>query len=89
MGSKQVAAGRRPVTKASPTGKRTGLGSGPGTGVAGRVTKPARPITPDDRYRMIAEAAYFRAMRRGFASGGEVQDWLEAEADVDARLQSG
>jgi len=38
---------------------------------------------------MIAEAAYFRALRRGFASGGEVQDWLEAEADVDARFQSG
>ncbi len=33
---------------------------------------------------MIARLAYFRAERRGFAPGGEVQDWLAAEAEVDA-----
>lgn len=43
-------------------------------------------IGPEDRYRLIAEAAYHRAQKRGFAAGGEVQDWLEAEAEVDARL---
>ena len=36
---------------------------------------------------MIAEAAYNRAQSRGFAAGGEVQDWLEAEAEIDARLR--
>ncbi len=87
MGSKQTGAGRRPVTRTSPSGTRTGLGYKPGAGVAGGVKQ--RPITPEERYRMIAEAAYFRALRRGFARGGEVQDWLEAEADVDARIQSG
>ena len=34
------------------------------------------------REQMIAEAAYFRATQRGFASGGELDDWLAAEADV-------
>lgn len=34
------------------------------------------------RYRMIAEAAYFRAERRGFAAGGELQDWLDAEEQL-------
>jgi len=38
---------------------------------------------------MIAEAAYHRAQRRGFAPGGEVQDWLEAEAEVNDRLREG
>jgi hypothetical protein len=28
-------------------------------------------------------AAYFRALRRGFAPGYEVADWLEAQAEVD------
>jgi DNA anti-recombination protein RmuC len=36
---------------------------------------------------MIADAAYFRAERRGFNSGDPVADWLEAEAEVDARLR--
>jgi hypothetical protein len=33
---------------------------------------------------MIAQLAYFRAEQRGFAPGGELQDWLDAEAEVDA-----
>ena len=37
----------------------------------------------EDRYRMIAEAAYFRAERRGFEPGWEVSDWLAAEIEVD------
>jgi hypothetical protein len=36
----------------------------------------------DALHRMIAEAAYYRAERRGFAPGGEEIDWLEAEAEV-------
>lgn len=47
----------------------------------------AAAITPEQRYRLIAEAAYHRAQQRGFAAGGELQDWLEAEAEVDARLR--
>ena len=35
---------------------------------------------------MIAEAAYLRAAARGFAPGHELEDWLAAEAEVDARL---
>lgn len=43
-------------------------------------------ISPEERERMIARAAYFRAEKRGFAPGHEMQDWLEAEAEVDAAL---
>lgn len=32
---------------------------------------------------MIAEVAYFKAERRGFAPGYEVADWLEAERELD------
>jgi hypothetical protein len=38
---------------------------------------------------MIAEAAYFRAERRGFVPGSELEDWLQAEADVERIVQSG
>ncbi|MEO8629516.1 MAG: DUF2934 domain-containing protein [Betaproteobacteria bacterium] len=37
---------------------------------------------------MIAEAAYYRAERRGFDGGFELEDWLEAEAEVRSRLAS-
>jgi hypothetical protein len=40
----------------------------------------------EDRYRMIAEAAYFRAESRGFVAGSELQDWLAAEIEVDELL---
>jgi hypothetical protein len=48
--------------------------------------EPARHSDADERRRLIAQAAYFRAERRGFAPGGEERDWLEAEAEVDALL---
>lgn len=43
------------------------------------VTRRVRD-TPQ-RHAMIAEAAYFRAQRRGFEPGHELEDWLQAEAD--------
>lgn len=45
-------------------------------------------LSEEAKSRMIATAAYFRAERRGFAPGGELQDWLEAERDVERQLAS-
>jgi hypothetical protein len=44
-------------------------------------------ISASQRQQMIAEAAYFRAERRGFNGGDAVRDWVEAEAEIDARLR--
>lgn len=38
------------------------------------------------REKLIAEAAYHRAEIRGFEPGHELDDWLQAESEVDARL---
>jgi hypothetical protein len=46
-------------------------------------------VTPEARHALIAETAYLRAERRGFAPGHETEDWLEAEAEVDALLRVG
>jgi hypothetical protein len=45
---------------------------------------PAAFVDPAKRASLIAEAAYFRAQRRGFEPGYETEDWLAAEAEVDA-----
>lgn len=43
-------------------------------------------VGPEQRAALIAEAAFFRAEKRGFAPGHEVEDWLAAEAEVDEKL---
>ena len=46
-------------------------------------------VSGEARRAMIEQAAYLRSERRGFTSGGEVEDWLAAEAEVDALLRAG
>lgn len=46
-------------------------------------------IDPERRRALIAEAAYFRAERRGFTPGHEAEDWLAAELEVDTALTMG
>ena len=41
-------------------------------------------LTAAERHRRISDLAYRRAEQRGFAPGNEVEDWLEAEREVDA-----
>lgn len=42
------------------------------------------PGTADARHRDIATAAYHRGQARGFAPGGELEDWLEAQREMEA-----
>lgn len=42
----------------------------------------ANQVSAGSRQQMIAEAAYYRAESRGFAPGGELADWLQAEANI-------
>ena len=46
-------------------------------------------MDPQQRAGLIARAAYFRALNRGFAPGNELADWLAAEVEVDAELLQG
>jgi hypothetical protein len=45
-----------------------------------------RIIDAQTRHELVAQAAYFRAQRRGFAPGQEQEDWYAAEAEIDAAL---
>ena len=40
-------------------------------------------ITAEERHCRIAEAAYYRALHRGFHGGADLEDWLESEAEID------
>jgi DNA anti-recombination protein RmuC len=52
------------------------------------MTTVHRDARDDRREKMIADAAYFRAEQRGFQGGDPLNDWVEAEAEVDARLRN-
>jgi len=52
-----------------------------------KATQKATTMSTEERRRLIAEAAYLRAEQRGFIGGDPVQDWMEAEADLDTRLR--
>jgi hypothetical protein len=45
---------------------------------------PATTLIPIDLDAMIAEAAYYKAEKRGFYPGNELRDWLEAKKDIIA-----
>jgi hypothetical protein len=60
----------------------------PGRTRKSAAAAPARvQVTPEARRALIAQSAYLRAERRGFAPGREVEDWLAAEAEVEALLR--
>jgi hypothetical protein len=46
-------------------------------------------VSADERRSLIARAAYLRGESRGFPPGGEAEDWLAAEKEVDALLSGG
>jgi hypothetical protein len=52
------------------------------------VQTPAPKIGDDERRRMISEAAYYRALTRGFSGGNAIDDWLAAEREINRLLPS-
>lgn len=80
------------TTRNSPAqspGKTTGSRKTPGARVeraraqtTGPTAMAATEVSIDPGW--IAQAAYFRAEKRGFTPGCELDDWLAAEAEVIA-----
>jgi len=67
-----------PPAKAAPAKAETPVSKAAPAAASGKG-KP----TPAERMKMIAEAAYYLAQKRGFGHGHEVVDWAAAEKQVD------
>lgn len=76
--SKPKAKATKTTKTASKTTKRTRSKS------AAKDVKPV--ITSEERHRMISEAAYYLAEKRGFVPGHEESDWLQASKEVDSMI---
>ncbi|MFM9888736.1 MAG: DUF2934 domain-containing protein [Burkholderiales bacterium] len=57
--------------------------------VLGRSPLGTGGVDAAEQWRRIAEAAYFRAERRGFCPGCEMDDWLDAEREIGEQLGGG
>ena len=82
-GAKQKAASGKPTARKKAPARRT---SSPKKATTRVKAVASRSISAEERVRMISEAAYYRAEERGFQGGDPEQDWLDAEAEVDALL---
>lgn len=51
------------------------------------VKSHATNLDPDVHRQLVAAEAYFRAERRGFAAGRELEDWVAAEKAVALRFE--
>lgn len=52
-----------------------------------KMATQARIVSAEERYSMIAKAAYYRAEQRSLQDA--VADWLAAEKEIDKRLARG
>lgn len=75
----------KPAVKTA-AGKTTAIQ--PRAATARPRAKKANGVSAEERRRLIAEAAYFKAERRGFSEGSALDDWVEAEAEIDALLDA-
>lgn len=53
-----------------------------------RAQVAAINISDEQRMEMIAQAAYYKAEKRGFTGGDPSEDWISAELEIDALLSS-
>lgn len=49
--------------------------------------RKASTCSPESRIEMIEVAAYYRAEHRAFNGSSPIDDWLEAEAEIDRMFQ--
>lgn len=83
--SGRKAAAKTPAKKAAAAPRKPAGKKATARAVATQVDTRST-VTIDERRRMIAEAAYLRAERRGFSGGDPNEDWLSAEAEIDQIL---
>lgn len=87
--SKPKAGAGKTVTKKKTVAKKATAKSKPAQPASeNKISEPSiLNVTPEERWKMIAVAAYHKAEKRGFATGHDFDDWTEAEKEIDAFLK--
>lgn len=78
--AKPAVAAKKPAVKKAVAAKPAAAKSG---------KAKAGAISPEQRRCYVEVAAYYIAERRGFNGGSELDDWVQAEAEIDRLLKEG
>lgn len=71
--------------KAAPAKAKARPAPAPAPSAPAPLKTPAGHFTPEQRHHMIADAAYYLALRRG-PSSDPLKNWLDAEREIDGRI---
>lgn len=82
---------KRPPSRAASRSRSAGSAPAPGTAPGATEQPPSEGgrMSDEERQRRIEEAAYYKAKERGFGEDRRLDDWLEAERELDAGHRSG
>ena len=77
-------AGKPAPVKQSGKTERAANGEAKARAMENLPITPPSPVTSysEEVRARIAQAAYYRALERGFGPGQEIEDWLQAEASI-------
>ncbi|MDI6750960.1 MAG: DUF2934 domain-containing protein [Rhodocyclaceae bacterium] len=79
----KTTAGKKTAKPKTPAAKRADV-------APAAAQPPAMPeLTPEQRRLYVEVAAYYIAERRGFQGGSQMDDWVQAEAEIDRLLREG
>ena len=87
---KPAAASAKPTAKVADVAKKPVAAKPAAAKPAAKTTVASKVMIVSDvqRYRMVAEAAYYHAERNQFKSD-HVRDWIDAEREIAALLSGG
>jgi hypothetical protein len=83
-GKTEPATGSNPPAKTAPKAKAK-----PAVKAASPRVRKRKTVPAEQRRNYIEVAAYHIAERRGFAAGDPLDDWVQAEAEIDRLLAQG
>ena len=83
---KKVATKKKTAKKKTAKKKVTATKKQSASGRTGSKKKKTESVTPEHRAHMISVAAYYHWEQSGHPSDMEVDHWLQAERDIDAKI---
>jgi len=82
-------AAAKPVAKAAPAKAPAAAKPAAPKKEAAAAKPKLTPLAPDQRRFYVEVAAYYIAERRGFHGESQLNDWVEAENEIDRLLSEG
>lgn len=82
---------KKPAASKAPAAKKAPAKAAPAKpAVVPTLAVNAIPVlTPDQRRYYVEVAAFYIAERRGFHGGSQMDDWVQAEQEIDRLLREG